>query len=68
MRHLRCACPIRPSYVLHLREQVSKGGSKRDESGAAKREIAADNALINRLNRENDMDANEKLRRAIEDK
>jgi hypothetical protein len=45
-----------------------KGKDKRDESGAMKKKkIAEDEARINKLNKENDMSASEKLRRAIEE-
>lgn len=45
----------------------SKGGDKRDESGEHQRKIDEDNARIDRLNKEKDMDANERLRRTIEE-
>ena len=46
---------------------MGKGQSKRDDSGEHQRKIDEDNARINRLNKEQDMDASEKLRRAIEE-
>ena len=45
----------------------NKGQDKRDESGKLQKDIDEDEKRINRLNREKDMDANEKLRRAIEE-
>jgi hypothetical protein len=46
---------------------MAKGGNKRDESGDQRKRIEEDEKRINRLNKENDMDAEEKLRRAIEE-
>lgn len=46
---------------------MAKGGDKRDESGDMRKQIEEDEKRINRLNKEKDMDANEKLRRAIEE-
>lgn len=46
---------------------MAKGQNKRDESGEQQRKIDEDNARINRLNKEADMEAEEKLRRAIEE-
>ena len=46
---------------------MAKGGNKRDESGDQRKRIEEDEKRINRLNKEKDMDADEKLRRAIEE-
>ena len=46
---------------------MAKGGNKRDESGDQRKRIEEDEKRINRLNKEKDMDAAEKLRRAIEE-
>jgi hypothetical protein len=46
---------------------MAKGGNKRDESGDQQKRIDEDEKRINRLNKEKDMEANEKLRRAIEE-
>lgn len=50
-----------------MAKNTPKGGDKRDESGAMKKKIAEDEARINKLNKEKDMSASEKLRRAIEE-